>query len=127
MQLAMLAEPAFSRDGRWLGIGWPGGTQVQLLEVVPGREYRTIVSSLGARTGAYLEGDISPDGRLLALGMGTLEFLSRLLALAMGAQQFFLRALVITLRPLQVLLRSFAIGLRPLKFFLRTLALAVRT
>jgi serine/threonine protein kinase/WD40 repeat protein len=70
MQLAMLAEPAFSRDGRWLGIGWSGGTQVQLLEAVPGREYRTIVSSLGARTGGYYEGDISPDGRLLALGMG---------------------------------------------------------
>jgi WD40 repeat protein len=70
MQLAMLAEPAFSRDGRWLGIGWSGGTQVQLLEAVPGREYRTIVSRLGARTGRYYEGDISPDGRLLALGMG---------------------------------------------------------
>jgi serine/threonine protein kinase/WD40 repeat protein len=70
MQLAMLAEPAFSRDGRWLGIGWPGGTQVQLLEAITGREYRTIVSSLGARAGGYYEGDISPDGRLLALGMG---------------------------------------------------------
>ncbi len=70
MQLAMLAEPAFSRDGRWLGIGWSGGTQVQLLEAVPGREYRTIVSSLGARAGEYYAGDVSPDGRLLALGMG---------------------------------------------------------
>jgi WD40 repeat protein len=53
MQIPMLARPAFSADGRWLGIGWPGGSQVQLLEVIreriphdreqPGRRHRAIL------------------------------------------------------------------------------------
>jgi serine/threonine protein kinase/WD40 repeat protein len=70
IQIPMQAQPAFSADGRWLGIAWLGGAQVQLLEVLPGVEYRTIVSSLGAGKGEYYSGDISPDGRILALGMG---------------------------------------------------------
>src|SRR5205823_2190841 len=59
---------AFSSTGQ-LGYLWQGGEQVQLLEVTPSREYRTIVSKLGAGQGAYFDGAISPDGRLLALGM----------------------------------------------------------
>ena len=70
MQFALAGIPAFSNDGRWLGSAWQGGEQWQLLEVTPSREYRTIVSSLGAGRGHYHDGDISPDGRLLALGMG---------------------------------------------------------
>jgi serine/threonine protein kinase/WD40 repeat protein len=68
MQLPRLVYPAFSSDGRWLGVVMQG-EQAQLLEVTPGREYRTLVSSLGAGQGDYHEGDISPDGRLLALKM----------------------------------------------------------
>jgi len=60
----------FSSTGQWLGCQWQGGEQVQLLEVTPSREYRTIVSRLGAGRGGYYDGDISPDGRLLALGRG---------------------------------------------------------
>src|SRR5262249_46587860 len=52
-----------------LGYLWQGGARVQLLEAVPSREYRTMVSSLGAGQGHPREGDVSPDGRLLALGM----------------------------------------------------------
>ncbi|HYV34181.1 MAG TPA: hypothetical protein VE988_00670, partial [Gemmataceae bacterium] len=63
------AIPRFSSDGRWLGCHWRGGEQVQLLEVTACSEYRTIVSSWGAGRGAYHDGAISPDGRLLALGM----------------------------------------------------------
>ena len=59
----------FSSDGRWLGVAWHG-EQAQLLEVSTTREYRTLVSSLGAGQGAHhVDSDISPDGRLLALGM----------------------------------------------------------
>jgi WD40 repeat protein/Tfp pilus assembly protein PilF len=58
----------FSSDGRWLGVAWHG-EQAQLLEVVPSREYRTLPCSLGAGQGGFYGGDISPDGRLLALGM----------------------------------------------------------
>src|SRR5262249_41449146 len=69
LQLPMLAWPAFSSDGRWLGVAQPG-EQAQLLEVTPSREYRTLVSSLGAGQGNYnQDSDISPDGRLLALSM----------------------------------------------------------
>ena len=61
--------PQFSSDGRWLGVAWHG-EQAQLLEVTPTREYRTLVSSLGAGQGGYhQDSDISPDGRLLALDM----------------------------------------------------------
>src|SRR5262249_53518511 len=61
--------PHFSSDGRWLGVA-THGEQGQLLEVTPAREYRTMVSSLGAGQGRYnVPSDISPDGRLLALGM----------------------------------------------------------
>jgi serine/threonine protein kinase/WD40 repeat protein len=69
MQLPVGAYVGFSSDGRWLGVA-QDGEQAQLLEVTPSREYRTLVSSLGAGQGDYnLDSDISPDGRLLALNM----------------------------------------------------------
>jgi serine/threonine protein kinase/WD40 repeat protein len=68
MQLPLTVVPRFSSTGQ-LGYTWQGGEHMQLLEVTPSREYRTIVSSLGAGKGSYQDGDISPDGRLLALGM----------------------------------------------------------
>jgi WD40 repeat protein len=58
----------FSRDGGLLG-GDIIGNELALVEVAPGRDYRTFVSSLGAGKGSYGVGDISPDGRLLALAM----------------------------------------------------------
>ena len=39
------------------------------MEVTPAREYRTVVSNLGAGQGGYLQGDMSPDGRLLSVNM----------------------------------------------------------
>jgi serine/threonine protein kinase/WD40 repeat protein/Tfp pilus assembly protein PilF len=45
------------------------GNQVQLLEIAPGREYRTLVSSLGPGQGSYGEAAISTDGRILAAAM----------------------------------------------------------
>ena len=44
------------------------GGRARLMEVADGREYRTLVSSLGAGRGEYREGDIGADG-LLAVGM----------------------------------------------------------
>ena len=37
--------------------------------MTPTREYRTLVSSAGIGPGAYTPADISPDGRLLVVGM----------------------------------------------------------
>ena len=59
---------AFSTDGQWLG-AVADATGGQLLEVATCPEYRTIVSSLGADAGGFFDGDISPDGRLLTMGM----------------------------------------------------------
>jgi serine/threonine protein kinase/WD40 repeat protein len=63
-----LGAPQFSADGRQLRLTWDGSKTV-LLEVASSPEYRTLVSSLGAGQGSYCLGDISPDGRLLAVGM----------------------------------------------------------
>jgi len=69
MQLPRSLQPfAFSKDGRWLGsIGY--GESGQLVEVAACPEYRTVVSSLGAGRDEYQDGDISPDGHLLAVAM----------------------------------------------------------
>ena len=69
MQLPFLVHLQFSSDGRWLGAELHG-EQAQLLSVTPSREYRTLVSDVGAGQGDYYFGAISPDGRLLAAGMG---------------------------------------------------------
>src|SRR5262249_14186601 len=59
----------FSPDGRWLGVAWDG-EKADLLEVTSTREYRTLVSSEGADQGGFgYYADISPDGRLLVVGM----------------------------------------------------------
>jgi serine/threonine protein kinase/WD40 repeat protein len=71
-ELLQLATPGvweFSEDGRGLGIAIHG-RQFQFFEVTPSREYRTLVSSLGAGKAGYSqENAISPDGQLLALSM----------------------------------------------------------
>jgi WD40 repeat protein len=69
MRLTAIRAPSFSGDGRRLGVIWDGG-RADLLEVTPTCEYRTLVSSAGAGRGTFgLYGDISPDGRLLVMGM----------------------------------------------------------
>jgi WD40 repeat protein len=60
--------PRFSGDGRWLGAALRG-EHADLLEVTPSREYRTLVSSAQSGRGGHGQGDISPDGRLLAVGL----------------------------------------------------------
>jgi WD40 repeat protein len=69
MRLTSVSAPRFSADGRWLGVMSKDG-KADLLEVMPTREYRTLVSSAGAGRGEYgYYGDISSDGRLLVAGM----------------------------------------------------------
>jgi len=65
-RLSSIASAQFSRDGRWLGVAWHG-ERADLLEVTPSHEYRTLIHSGGG--GGYSDGDISPDGRLLVIGM----------------------------------------------------------
>jgi serine/threonine protein kinase/WD40 repeat protein len=69
MRLTAISAPHFSADGRRLGVAWDG-ERADLLEVTPTHEYRTLVSSAGAGRVIYgFYGDISPDGRLLVVGM----------------------------------------------------------
>ena len=69
VSLAMTGRPRFGVDGRWPGAGLYGD-EAELLEVIPSHEYRTLVSSAGAGRGGYRHyADISPDGRLLLVGM----------------------------------------------------------
>jgi serine/threonine protein kinase/WD40 repeat protein len=68
LPLAVSDSPRFSGDGRYLGAALHG-EQAELLEVTPSREYRTLVSSAGFGAGDVGHGDMSPDGRLLAVGM----------------------------------------------------------
>ncbi len=68
MRLTSVSDTQFSADGRWLGVT-RNGERTDLLEVTSNPEYRTLVSSEGAGAGGYGHGDISPDGRLLAVGM----------------------------------------------------------
>ena len=68
LQFPGINEPfSFSADGRWLGASLQDKGR-RLLEVQPGREYRTIISSLGPGKNVYFDGDLSADGRLLAMG-----------------------------------------------------------
>jgi eukaryotic-like serine/threonine-protein kinase len=67
LPLAVAGRLRFSDDGLRLGVA-VHGEQAELLEVTPNREYRTLVSSGGIGRGAYSPSDISPDGRLLAVG-----------------------------------------------------------
>jgi WD40 repeat protein len=87
MQCPLYLYPGFSSDGRWAGAVWQGAGKCQLLELIQNPEYRTIISSLGAGQGEYREGDLSPDGRLLALGM---EDGLRLWEIATGRELAFL-------------------------------------
>ncbi len=80
-----IGDMHFSRDGTVCGFAVLD-RQARLMEVADGREYRTLISSLGAGKGEYREGDISADG-LLAVGM---DDGVRLWELATGRELAFL-------------------------------------
>jgi len=69
MQLPVFGYIQFSGDGRSIGVTGNSVGQAQLVQVAVPSEYRTFVGSGGAGQGEYNEGGVSPDGRLLALGM----------------------------------------------------------
>ena len=64
---SLVDDPHFGRDGRACGVVKIGG-EYRVLEVEPGREYRTLVAGVGVRPSGYFWADISPDD-LLAVGM----------------------------------------------------------
>jgi serine/threonine protein kinase/WD40 repeat protein len=67
MKLPFAVQPRFSSDGRWLGVA-RHGADAQLMEVVPCPEYRTLTAvAQGQDFPGFGLGDISSDGRLLAV------------------------------------------------------------
>jgi serine/threonine protein kinase/WD40 repeat protein len=58
---------SFSREGRWAGVISPSPFQAQLWGIVPSQEYRTFLNTFRDGKSMSAEGDISPDGTLLAL------------------------------------------------------------
>jgi serine/threonine protein kinase/WD40 repeat protein len=68
MPLILGDRPRFSGDGRWVGAALHND-KVDLLEVTPSREYRTLVTSAGGGRVGLGHGAISHDGRLLAVAL----------------------------------------------------------
>ena len=68
MRLPLPGWIHFSSDGQWAGVISPTNGQAQLWRVVPSEEYRTFLNTFGSDDSSLREGDISPDGTLLALG-----------------------------------------------------------
>jgi serine/threonine protein kinase/WD40 repeat protein len=58
----------FSREGRWAGVISPSNHHAQLWGIIPSQEYHTFLNTVSEGENVLREGDISPDGRLLALG-----------------------------------------------------------
>ena len=80
-----ISDLHFGRDGKACGVVDVGGRRC-LLEVEPGREYRTLVAGLGAGRGEYYRADIGPDDLLVvAMDDGV-----RLWDLATGGELAFL-------------------------------------
>jgi serine/threonine protein kinase/WD40 repeat protein len=68
MRLPMSGWMGFSREGgRWAGMMSPSKDQAQLWGIVPSQEYHTFLNTFRDGESASGEGDISPDGTLLAL------------------------------------------------------------
>ena len=57
----------FSREGRWSGVLRLDNDQAQLWGIVPSKEYHTFLNMFREGGSTLREGDISPDGTLLAL------------------------------------------------------------
>ena len=57
----------FSREGRWAGVIRLDNDQAHLWGIVPSLEYHTFLNMFREGESTLLEGDISPDGTLLAL------------------------------------------------------------
>jgi len=58
----------FSSDGRWLGSGWEGRNQYQLLQISYSSVYSSLPYPIKKRDFSIFDGDLSPDGRWLVCG-----------------------------------------------------------
>jgi eukaryotic-like serine/threonine-protein kinase len=68
MRLPIAVWMGSDREGRWAGVISPSNYQAQLWGIVPSQEYHTFLNTFGEGQCELYQGDISPDGTLLALG-----------------------------------------------------------
>ena len=69
MRLPFPGWLGFSREGGpWAGVISPSNHQAQLWGVVPSQEYHTFLNTFSEEDTVLRQGDVSPDGKLLALG-----------------------------------------------------------
>jgi WD40 repeat protein len=69
MRLPSAGWLGYSReDGLWTGIISPSNLEAQLWGIVPSQEYHTFLNAFREGESVPREGEISPDGTLLALG-----------------------------------------------------------
>lgn len=66
MQIPLMAELKFSRDGRWLGFFWPSEDRAQLLELIAPLGHTTLQDTRPGRK-SYNACAVSPDDHLLAV------------------------------------------------------------
>jgi len=69
MQIPVVAELQFSKDGRWLGFFWPTQNTAQLLELVTPQDYSTLHDHSREERKIYNDCSISPGDRFLAVAM----------------------------------------------------------
>ena len=69
MEIPLVANLQFSRDGRSMGFLWPSEDQAQLLEFVSSREYFSLQGNLAADRKSLNAGATSPDDHYLAVAM----------------------------------------------------------
>ena len=69
MQIPLIANLQFSRDGRWMGFFWPNEDQAQLLEFVSPQEYFTLQDNSGTDRVSYNACAISAEDCFLAVAM----------------------------------------------------------
>jgi serine/threonine protein kinase/WD40 repeat protein len=67
MRLPLSVCMGSSREGRWAGVISPSNLQAQLWGIVPSQEYHTFLNTFADGDCELYEGNISPDGTLLAL------------------------------------------------------------
>ena len=68
MRVPASGRMGFSKEGRWAGVISLSKDQAQLWGIVPSTEYHTFINRFCTEDTKLREGDISPDGALLALG-----------------------------------------------------------
>jgi eukaryotic-like serine/threonine-protein kinase len=69
MRLPFSGSLGFSpQGGQWAGAVFPSNQQAQSWGIVPSQEYHTFLNTVSQTESALRDGDMSPDGTLLALG-----------------------------------------------------------